>query len=131
MHDSSSSAWNTSALAASVFAFLCAVYMFTYSGVVTITDEVSLMNTAESLAKRGEFSQNAQYWRNGNTRIETNSIWVAPQFELLQPALSAPLAWIALHVPHVGVINMTTLFNVIVTSRDRPDDHGGGACPGL
>jgi hypothetical protein len=116
VHESTSPSWNTSALAAFVFAFLCAVYMLSYSGVVTITDEVSLMNTAESLAKRGDFSQNAQYWRNGNVRIDPDVIWVTPQFEPLQPVLTAPLAWLALHLPHVGLIHLTTLFNVVVTA---------------
>ena len=55
MHASPATSGNTPVLAACVFAFLTGIYMLTYSGIVTITDEVSLMNTAESLAKRGDF----------------------------------------------------------------------------
>ena len=103
-------------LSAWLFAFLCSVYLFVYSGNITISDEINLMATTESLAKRGEYTANPTFWKYTTFKIEGGKVEVVPDFEPLQSLLAAPLAWVALHVPHVGLIHLATIFNVLVTA---------------
>jgi hypothetical protein len=106
---------DTTALAARVCAFLLAIYLLTYSGVITISDEVIMMSTAESLAKRGKFTANPTFWKYNLYLFNAEAGDVVPTVEPLQPILSAPLAWLALQLPHVGLIHLTVLFNLGVT----------------
>lgn len=111
-----SSPLNARTLAAWVFVFLCAVYLLTYSGVITLSDEVVMMAATESLAKRGEFSANQTFWRESKNNLDPDKVEVVPGFEPLQPLLTAPLAWLALHLPHVGLIHLTLLFSILITA---------------
>src|SRR5438045_527126 len=99
-------------LAAQIFLFLCAIYLLTYSGVITISDEVSIMATAESLTKRGEFTSNQTFSKFRLNQVNLDTLDVIPTSEPLQALLSVPLVWTAVHVPHLGVIHFTTLLNV-------------------
>ncbi len=103
-------------LAAAVFALLCAVYLFFYSGVITISDEVYIMATAESLAKRGEYSANPMFWKQRLRQVNPDTLEVIPATEPLQSVLGGLLVWLSLQIPHLGAIHTATLLNIYVTA---------------
>ncbi|MBI3362122.1 MAG: hypothetical protein HY023_13545 [Chloroflexi bacterium] len=84
---------------------LFSVYLFTFSGRYISNDELFLMDTTESLARRGSIFL-----------TETGSLkWPGETaFEPLQPLLAAPLFWIANQLPFVGNVHGVMLFNVLV-----------------
>jgi hypothetical protein len=103
-------------LLAIVFAMLCAVYLLFYTGVYDTSDEGVLIATAESLAKRGEFTANQLYYSDYSITLSPQQDEVISSYEPLQPLLAAGLARIALHLPHFGVLHTTVLLNIVVTA---------------
>jgi hypothetical protein len=94
------------AVAAALFLLLTSVYLASYSGVPYVSDELGLAASVEGLVKWGEATLGQLSWFGYEPGI----------FEPGQVLAAAPLYWIALHLPGVGLLQGLYLFNVFVTA---------------
>jgi len=113
---------NAAALAFSVGLFLFAVYLFTYRGGFHSVDEVSTFAVTESLVKFGQLNTDQIAWTQ----------WVATQSEaqgffgrdghvyskkgLAVSLFQAPLYWLALQLPGLGMLQSVSLLNAALTA---------------
>ncbi len=95
------------ALAVLIGGLLFTCYLLTYSGVPRTDDERFIMDTAESMAVRGNLLLNQTAYLRP---IQTTDV------EPAQPALSVPLYWLAYHIPWVGNAQALFLFSPLVTA---------------
>lgn len=94
-------------LAVLVGSLLFTFYLLTFSGVPRTDDERFIMDTAESMAVRGNLLLNQTAYLRP---IQTTDV------EPAQPALSVPLYWLAYHIPWVGNAQALFLFSPLVTA---------------
>ncbi len=94
------------AVACAIFLLLTGVYLASYSGVAYVSDELGLAASVEGLVKWGEATVGQLAWYGYEPGI----------FEPGQVVAAAPLYWIALHLPRVGLLQALYLFNVFVTA---------------
>lgn len=94
-------------LALLIGSLLFSTYLLTFSGVPRTDDERFIMDTAESMAVRGNLRLNQTAYLRP---IQTTDV------EPAQPALSVPLYWLAYHIPWVGNAQALFLFAPIVTA---------------
>jgi hypothetical protein len=95
------------ALAAGLFGLLYCLYLLTFAGVFSSNDEHFILSTVESWVHYHSLLLGGTTYLQG---LQTFSV------EPVQPALSAPLFWIALRSPGVGLVQTVFLFNPIVTA---------------
>ena len=109
------------ATSVALFVLLASVYMITWSGRINSNDELLLLNASASLVRYGDMRAD----------LAAGSVPPAPgdlqlsasrpplpdiRVEPLQPVLAAPLYWLALLLPGVGLAHSVHLFNVLVSA---------------
>ena len=101
---------------------LFGLYFLTYSGRLQSSDSVSIYAVTESIAKRGEFDASPFIWdrwtagyqdAQGDFGVDGE---VYSKKGLGASMAAAPLAWLALRVPGIGLMQTTYLFNMLVTA---------------
>lgn len=95
------------ALAAALFGLLYSFYLLTFSGVFNSDDERYILDTTESIVKRGGLMLNQTTYIRP---YRTSGV------EPAQPLLAVPLFWVADHVSFAGNAQTTFLFNPLVTA---------------
>ena len=96
------------ALCIALGCLLCLAYALSFTGIPKANDELYLADTTQSLALRGELTLNQTQFTGINHVIS--------DVEPLQPIISAPLYWIAYHLPWVGNVHALYLFNPLITA---------------
>ncbi len=102
--------------------FLFSVYLLSYRGGFHSVDEVSMYCVTESLVKRGRFDTDQVVWTEWTTTFsEAQGIFgpdghVYSKKGLAISLVAAPLCWLALKVPGLGLLHTTFLLNAILTA---------------
>jgi len=110
------------ALAFSVGLFLFAVYLFSYRGGFHSVDEVSTFAVTESLVKFGRLDTDQIAWTQWTTtQSEAQGFfgWDGHVYSKKGLAISlfqAPLYWLALRLPGLGLLQSVSLLNAILTA---------------
>jgi hypothetical protein len=110
------------ALASSVGLFLFAVYLLTYRGGFHSIDEVSMFAVTESLVKFGRFDTDQIAWTQWTTSpSEAQGFFgtdghVYSKKGLALSLAQAPLYWLGLVVPGLGMLQAVSLLNVLLTA---------------
>jgi hypothetical protein len=111
-----------SGLALAVGLFLFAVYLLSYRGGFHSADEVSMYAVSESLVKFGRFNTDQVAWTQwATTQREAQGFFgvdghVYSKKGLALSLFAAPMYWLALHVPGIGLLQTTLLLNPLVTA---------------
>ena len=106
----------------SVSLFLLAVYLFTYRGGFHSVDEVSIFAVTESLVKFGRFNTDQIAWTQWTTsQAEAQGFFgqdghVYSKKGLALSLAQAPLYWLALYLPGVGMLQTVSLLNAFITA---------------
>ncbi|HVO72110.1 MAG TPA: hypothetical protein VMT24_18800, partial [Aggregatilineaceae bacterium] len=112
---SSHSVWRQIAIGLSLVTLLIAVYFLTYSGHAISSDEWSLFDATESLARRGTLEQN--YHLDAHPPISLNGAHPpSADTEPLLPTLAAPFFLIAQALPGIGLAHTVWLFNILISA---------------
>ncbi|MDD9956788.1 MAG: hypothetical protein OXP68_11285 [Anaerolineaceae bacterium] len=109
------------ATAVALFILLASVYMISWSGRINSNDELLLLNATASLVRfgdmRADLAAGSVPPAPGDLRItSTDPPLPDIRVEPLQPVLAAPLYWLALLLPGVGLAHSVYLFNVLVSA---------------
>lgn len=102
--------------------FLFSIYLLTYRGGFHSVDEVTTYCVTESLVKFGRFDTDQIAWTQWTTTFsEAQGVFgpdghVYSKKGLAISLFSAPLYWLALNTPGLGLLQTTFLFNAIVTA---------------
>ncbi len=103
----------------SLLVFLClfAVYMIGYSGVLRSGDAESMLAVTESLVKRGAVDTPQMWWSIpvGTGRLGPDGRFYS-KYGLGLSLLAAPLYWLALVVPRLGLVQTVLLLNPLLTA---------------
>ena len=103
-------------LAVCLFALLFSVYLLTFSGVYHSSDEMAMLVTADSLARRGAWDIDLLRWM-GQQQGD-----LGPDGHLYSnkgsgmPLAALPLYWLALQSDRVGNVQAGMLTNAVVTA---------------
>lgn len=103
-------------IAVLLFGFLLACYLLTFTGVIDSSDGLSTFATTENLVRRGSFDSNQLLWmgnQQGNIGADGN---LYTRKGLGQVLLAAPLAWLGLVWPSVGLVHVSLLLNPLLTA---------------
>ena len=109
------------ALPVALFVLLASLYMVTWSGRINSNDALLLLNATGSLVRFGDMRADLAA---GNVPPAPGDLQVSAtgpplpdiRVEPLQPVLAAPLYWLALQLPGIGLAHAVYLFNVLVSA---------------
>jgi hypothetical protein len=110
------------ALALGVGLFLFAVYLLSYRGGFHSVDEVSMFAVTESLVKFGQFNTDQIAWTQWTTsQSEAQGFFgvdghVYSKKGVATSLAMAPLYWLGLAIPGLGMLQTASLFNALVTA---------------
>ena len=112
----------TTAIAFCLLVFLFACYLLTYSGQLHTIDETSMFAVTESMVKWGHLDTNQIAWSQWALSSATaqgsfglgGSIFSKKGLAI--SLLAAPLYWIGMNLPEVGLVQTTMLLNPIITA---------------
>ena len=110
------------ALALGVGLFLFAVYLLSYRGGFHSVDEVSMFAVTESLVKFGQLNTDQIAWTQWTTsQSEAQGFFgvdghVYSKKGLATSLAMAPLYWLGLAMPGLGMLQTASLFNALVTA---------------
>jgi 4-amino-4-deoxy-L-arabinose transferase-like glycosyltransferase len=113
---------NRRKLAFSLGLFLLAVYLLTYRGGFHSVDEVSIFAVTESLVKFARFDTDQIAWTQWTTsQAEAQGFFgqdghVYSKKGLALSLAQAPLYWLALYLPGLGMLQTVSLLNALVTA---------------
>ena len=106
-------------LVLAVFLSLVSVYLLTFSGEFHSIDEVSLFAVTENLVKHGTFETNQMRWSAGwkpaQNRVGVDGDYYSKK-GIGQSLAAAPLYWLGLRLPSVGLVQIVMLTNVLITA---------------
>jgi hypothetical protein len=106
----------------SVALCLFSIYLFIYRGGFHSIDEVSIFSVTESLVKFGRFDTNQIAWTQWTTsQAEAQGFFgrdgqVYSKKGLALSLVQAPLYWLALHLPGLGMLQTVSLLNALITA---------------
>jgi len=107
------------AVALAIFLLLSSVYLLTYSGEFHSIDEVSMFAVTESFVKHGSFTTNQMLWsadwQPAQNRFGPDGNYYSKK-GAAQSLVAAPLYWLGLHLPSVGLVRITMLTNGLITA---------------
>lgn len=109
-------------LALSAGLFLFAVYLFVYRGGFHSIDEVSMFAVTESLVKFGRVNTDQIAWTQWTTtQAEAQGFFgqdghVYSKKGLALSLAQAPLYWLALNLPGLGMLQTASLLNALITA---------------
>ncbi|MFQ5576532.1 MAG: hypothetical protein ACE5G8_06035 [Anaerolineae bacterium] len=134
-------------VAVSLALFLYAVYLFSYRGGFHSVDEVSTFAVTESMVKFGQFNTDQIAWTQWTTtQAEAQGFFgvgghVYSKKGLAISLAQAPLYWLALNLPGIGMLQTVSLLNAALTAataaliyallRRLRFDHGVSLAAGL
>lgn len=109
------------ATSVALFVLLASVYMITWSGRINSNDELLLLNASANLVRYGDMRADLAAGSvppaPGDLRVSASRPPLPDiRVEPLQPVLAAPLYWLALLLPGVGLAHSVHLFNVLVSA---------------
>jgi hypothetical protein len=110
------------ALALGVGFFLFAVYLLSYRGGFHSVDEVSMFAVTESLVKFGQFNTDQIAWTQWTTsQREAQGFFGVDGHVFSKKGLAislamAPLYWLGLVMPNLGMLQTASLLNAILTA---------------
>jgi len=110
------------ALALGVGFFLFAIYLLSYRGGFHSVDEVSMFAVTESLVKFGKFNTDQIAWTQWTTsQREAQGFFgvdghVYSKKGLAMSLVMAPLYWLGLVIPGLGMLQTASLVNAILTA---------------
>ena len=110
------------ALGLSIGLFLLAIYLLTYRGGFHSVDEVSIFAVTESLVKFGRFNTDQIAWTQWTTsQAEAQGFFgrdghVYSKKGLALSLAQAPLYWLALYLPGIGMLQTVSLLNSFITA---------------
>lgn len=95
---------------------LIGIYAFTYSGRIESGDTLSLFNATASMVDYGDVLLDKSAAENPPTGDTLPSAYplASVEVEPLQLILSAPLYWLAAHIPGIGLVHAVWFFNIWV-----------------
>lgn len=102
--------------------FLSAVYLLTYRGGFHSVDEISMFAVTESLVKFGQVNTDQIAWTQWATsQAEAQGFFgrdghVYSKKGLALSLAQAPLYWLALHLPSVGMLQLVSTLNAFITA---------------
>ena len=102
--------------------FLFALYLFSYRGGFHSVDEVSTFAVTESLVKFGQFNTDQIAWTQWvTTQAEAQGFFgqdghVYSKKGLAISLAQAPLYWLALMIPGLGMLQTVSLLNAVLTA---------------
>jgi hypothetical protein len=102
--------------ACGLFSILCVVYFCTYTGQILTTDELLLMDGAHSVVTTHTLDLAYSMNYRPISTLRADQVAVVLDSEPLQAYLSAPLMWIAMHVPGIGLMQTAMLINILITA---------------
>lgn len=109
-------------LAYGVGLFLFTCYLLTYRGGFHSVDEVSMFAVTESLVKFGQPNTNQIAWTQWTViQAEAQGFFgvegqVYSKKGLGLSLIQAPMYWLALHLPHLGMLQTVSLVNGLITA---------------
>lgn len=109
-------------LALNVGLFLFAVYLLVYRGGFHSIDEVSIFATTESLVKFGRFNTDQIAWTQWTTsQAEAQGFFGQDNHVYSKKGVGlslaqAPLYWLALVLPNIGMLQTVSILNALVTA---------------
>ena len=103
-------------LALALFLFLLATYLLNFSGRPHSSDGVAMLATAESLVRRGALDMDAYLWMGLQQGSFGPDGLLYSRKGLGQVLASVPLAWLGLHLPSVGLVQMALLLSPLVAA---------------
>ena len=101
---------------------LFSIYLLTYRGGFHSIDEVSMFSVTESLVKFGRFNTDQIAWTQWTTtQAEAQGFFgqdgrVYSKKGLALSLVQAPLYWLALHLPGLGMLQTVSLLNAMLTA---------------
>ncbi len=102
--------------------FLLAIYLLTYRGGFHSVDEVSIFAVTESLVKFGRVNTDQIAWAQWTTsQAEAQGFFgqdghVYSKKGLALSLAQAPLYWLALYLPNIGMLQTVSLLNAFITA---------------
>lgn len=116
-------------LGITLFAVLMGIYALTYRGWAMSGDEIFVLDSAQSFARRGDFYRTYDFNAAASLAYEMTpgpdgEPWLPPVHEPLMPLLAAPLVWLAQHIPGVGIMHLTWLLNTVITALTAVSLYG-------
>jgi hypothetical protein len=111
-----SSALRRAIRAAGLFGLLVALYFTTYSGQPNSSDELVLFDAAHSLVQYGTLELAYSSDQRPYMHQPEPDIALSLDIEPMQVYAAAPLLWVALHVPGLGLVQTVWLLNILVTA---------------
>ncbi len=109
-------------LALAIGLFLFSIYLFSYRGGFHSVDEVSMFAVTESLVKFGQVNTDQVAWTQWTTsQAEAQGFFgrdghVYSKKGLALSLAQAPLYWLALYAPGLGMLQTVSLLNAAVTA---------------
>jgi hypothetical protein len=110
------------ALGLSLGLFLLAIYLLIYRGGFHSVDEVSIFAVTESLVKFGRFNTDQIAWSQWTTsQAEAQGFFgrdghIYSKKGLALSLAQAPLYWLALYLPGIGMLQAVSLLNSFITA---------------
>ena len=100
----------------SLFFFLFAVYLLTYTPRINSSDGLAMFSTAESLVRRGSFDIEQIRWMDLQQGTYGLDGLLYSRKGIGVPIALLPLTWLGLIIPWFGTVSVSLLFNAIVTA---------------
>ncbi|NJN96463.1 MAG: hypothetical protein HC875_21330, partial [Anaerolineales bacterium] len=100
----------------SLFLFLFAIYLLTYTPRINSSDGLAMFSTAESLVRRGALDIEQIRWMDLQQGTFGLDGLLYSRKGIGVPVGLLPLTWLGLVVPWWGTVSASLLFNTIVTA---------------
>jgi hypothetical protein len=104
-----------------LWVLLASVYTISYSGAIESGDSRRLFDAVSSLVDYGDQYIDLAAWQfppqphaTANVRSSGQLPLETANIEPMQVLASAPLYWLAKHIPNIGLVHTTYLFNIII-----------------
>ena len=100
----------------SLFLFLLAIYLFTYTPRINSSDGLAMFSTAESLVRRGALDIEQIRWMGLQQGTYGLDGLLYSRKGIGLPIGLLPLTWLGLVMPWFGPVSVSLLFNALVTA---------------
>lgn len=102
-----------------ILLILASVYMSTYSGRIETGDTLRIIDAASSLVNFGDLKRDESVWQEPPITFAEDDPYpfdvYEPNESLIIYAAAIPY-WIAKDIPHVGLVHVTWLLNIVLTT---------------
>lgn len=94
---------------------LVGIYFLIFLGIPISSDEITLADSIESFANRGNMLRNAEYGISPRLQADGTPA-LNGKYEPLQVMVGAGIYWLARHIPFIGNFHMVMLLNIFITT---------------